>query len=608
MEFRLLGPLEVAEGGRPVSLGGSRARALLALLLLNRNQLVAVDRIVDELWAGRPPKTGAQVVRVYVSQLRKALETSRSDGQTVLVTQRNGYLLRVGPDKVDADRFEALRAEGHRLLAEGEMADAARTLEESLSLWRGPPLQDFTYEAFAQPEIARLEELRLATLEDLFDAQLGAGRDSELVADLEQLVNANPLRERLRAQLMLALYRAGRPADALETYQRGRRLLVDELGLEPGETLRQLETQILQQDSRLDRPSPPPPATQTRAQPPHSRARRLAMRSLVLVLLSAAAIAGVLTAATPGQSQKRLRHVALVINGPRNFSNTSPSEIGLINGVRIAAKKVGLRSRVRYGGLHLSGFLRETRTAARTSNHVIVDATSNLEAISKLTPQFPDTRFLVLNSVLDKRASFAGQRNVTGMNFHDWENGYLGGYLAALMTHTEQRVSVVAGAPTTAVRDLIAGFKAGAHLARPDISVVHTYTGTYLTTQAPCFSAANRQIDHGSAVIFDAAGYCGFGALQAAELRDVWGLSVGPVPSWLPKRLGSVTERTNSAVELAVKLFADRLLPRGQNLQLDLTTGDIGLRPSNSVPPTIRAKIATLEQKLLARDDARHSH
>src|SRR5262252_3748180 len=117
MEFRLLGPLEVAEDGRPVSLGGSRARALLALLLLNRNQVVAVDRIVDELWAGRPPKTGGQVVRVYVSQLRKALETSRSDGQRVLVTQRNGYLLRVGPDEVDADRFEALRAEGHRLLA-----------------------------------------------------------------------------------------------------------------------------------------------------------------------------------------------------------------------------------------------------------------------------------------------------------------------------------------------------------------------------------------------------------------------------------------------------------------------------------------------------------
>src|SRR5215471_4723929 len=293
MEFRLLGPLEVAENGRLVSLGGSRARALLALLLLHRNQVLAVDRIVDELWAERPPKTGGQAVRVYVSHLRKALEPGDSDGPPrVLVTRRNGYLLRVDPDQVDVDRFEALRAEGRRLLAAEEIADAANTLEQALSLWRGAPLQEFEYEAFAQPEIARLEELRLATLEDMFDAQLAAGRDSELVADLEQLVEANPLRERLRAQLMLALYRAGRPADALETYQRGRRLLVEELGLEPGETLRRLETRILRQDSELDRPSASQPSQETPARPPPSRLRRLAMRGLALVLLSSAAIAG----------------------------------------------------------------------------------------------------------------------------------------------------------------------------------------------------------------------------------------------------------------------------------------------------------------------------
>jgi DNA-binding SARP family transcriptional activator len=184
--------------------------------------------------------------RVYVSNLRKAL------GAEVLITHGNGYLLEVAPEEVDVDRFEALRAEGRGLLAAGDTTEAADALGHALSLWRGPPLQDFAYEAFAQPEIARLEELRLATLEDRFDAQLAAGGDSELVADLEQLVEANPLRERLRAQLMLALYRSGRQADALEAYQRGRRLLVDELGLEPGETLRRLVTRILQQDPGLD--------------------------------------------------------------------------------------------------------------------------------------------------------------------------------------------------------------------------------------------------------------------------------------------------------------------------------------------------------------------
>jgi DNA-binding SARP family transcriptional activator len=136
-------PLEVAEDGRPVLLGGSRALALLALLLVHRNQVLAIDRIVDELWAERPPKTGGQVVRVYVSQLRKAREQGRSNGQPrALVTQRNGHLLRADTDQVDVDRFEALQAEGRRLLAAGEIADSARTLEKALSLWRGPPLQD----------------------------------------------------------------------------------------------------------------------------------------------------------------------------------------------------------------------------------------------------------------------------------------------------------------------------------------------------------------------------------------------------------------------------------------------------------------------------------
>src|SRR5690242_9708126 len=221
MDFRLLGPLEVDADGLPVSLGGARVRALLALLLLHRNEVVSLDKIVDELWAG-PPKTAEQVVRVYVSNLRKALEAQ------VILTRGSGYLLQAGPDDVDVDRFDALRTEGRRMLAAGEAVQACEALGDALALWRGAPLQEFAYERFAQSEIARLEELRLATLEDLFDARLATGEDSELVADLEQLVEANPLRERLRAQLMLTLYRSGRQADALEIYQRGRRHLVDE--------------------------------------------------------------------------------------------------------------------------------------------------------------------------------------------------------------------------------------------------------------------------------------------------------------------------------------------------------------------------------------------
>jgi DNA-binding SARP family transcriptional activator/basic membrane lipoprotein Med (substrate-binding protein (PBP1-ABC) superfamily) len=609
MEFRLLGPLEVAEDGHPVSLGGPRARALLALLLLHRNEVLAVDQIVDQLWDERPPKTAEQAVRVYISQLRKALEPDRSPGSPhVLLTQGNGYVLKVDPAEVDVDRFDALRAEGRRLLAAGETDHAADVLDEALSLWRGPPLQDFTYEQFARAEIVRLHELRLATLEDRFDAQLAAGRGSELVADLEQLVETNPLRERLRAQLMLALYRAGRQADALETYQQGRRLLVEELGLEPGEALRRLETRILQQDPELDRPSRSPLLVETPVRPLPSR--RLAILGGSLMLLGIAALAGIVLAATSDHSQHRSTvtalRVTLVENEPRNLTNTSPVSIDPINGLRAAAEQLGLRSRVLYGGNQSSGFFRKIAAAARTSNLVVVGATPHVKTLSELTRRFPKTRFLVPDSVFDPAASFKGQRNVTGMSFDDRENGYLGGYLAGLMTHGQQVVSAVGGLPTQSVLDLIHGFKAGARHARPGIRVLVNYTGTFVN-QNRCASVANRQINHGSAVVFDVAGTCGFGALQAAEIRRVWGLGVDADLSYLgPQILASVVKRLDNATQIAITLFASRQLPGGQDLRFDFANQGIGLvHINNRVPRAIRAKVEAVAANLTARDQAR---
>jgi hypothetical protein len=223
---------------------------------------------------------------------------------------------------------------------------------------------------------------------------------------------------------MLALYRGGRPADALGTYQRGRRLLVHELGLEPGESLRQLETRMLQQDPGLDRPNVPR-SEQTPARPPPTHSRRL--RTLgIAVLLVAAVIGGVLTAATAGHGQKPGR-VALVVSAPQSLSDTSSTGIGAINGLRAAATQDSLGTKVLYGGYTLSGFLQEIRAAALSSDFVVVGATSNLDAVSKLTRQLPRTRFLITGSVADRRASFLGQKNVTGLNFNERENGYLGG-------------------------------------------------------------------------------------------------------------------------------------------------------------------------------------
>jgi DNA-binding SARP family transcriptional activator len=242
VDFKILGPLEVARDGRAIPIARIKERALLAVLLLSANEVVSTDRLIDRLWGSDPPPTAAKALQVCVSRLRKAL------GAQVIVTRAPGYLLSVEPGELDLDRFEQLVAEAH----DADSQHAAELLRDALSLWRGAPLADVAYEAFAQMEIARLEELRFAALEQRIDVELALGRDQQLVGELEGLVREYPLRERLRGQLMLALYRAGRQAEALTVYENGRRLLDDELGLEPSESLKRLQRSILAHDDELE--------------------------------------------------------------------------------------------------------------------------------------------------------------------------------------------------------------------------------------------------------------------------------------------------------------------------------------------------------------------
>jgi DNA-binding SARP family transcriptional activator len=244
IELRFLGPLEVSSGGDTVALGGPKPRALLAVLALDLGRVVSVDRLVDELWPGTPPETASHAVQVYVSQLRKAL------GDTI-ARQSPGYVLGLEPEAVDIHRFAHLAADGHEELRGGNPAAAAGTLGDALALWRGPALADFAYEPFAQAEIAHLDDLRFAVLEDRIDADLSLGRHAELITEIEALVEAQPLRERPRALLMRALYLAGRQADALAAYRLAWDTLVEELGIEPGPELKGLETAILRQDEAL---------------------------------------------------------------------------------------------------------------------------------------------------------------------------------------------------------------------------------------------------------------------------------------------------------------------------------------------------------------------
>ena len=314
LDFRILGPLEVAGDDGRLDLPTGKPRALLAVLLLSRGEVVSVDRLVDELWGERPPPTAAKNVQGYVARLRRVL------GDGALLTQAPGYALRV--DALDATRFQTLVEEARH----AEPAAAAPRLQEALALWRGPPLADFTYEPFAQDEIRRLDELRLSALEDRIEADLALGRHEQVVAELESLAREHPVRERLQGLRLIALYRCGRQAEALETYRTTRRRLVDELGVEPGPELKELERRILEHDPSLEAPR--------RETAPIATARTLGGRGVVIALaglLAAGGTAAILAAAFSGNATRAL--------------TAAPNSVGVVDGkrnqVRLVIKAAG---------------------------------------------------------------------------------------------------------------------------------------------------------------------------------------------------------------------------------------------------------------------------
>jgi YVTN family beta-propeller protein len=341
LEFRVLGPFEVVDGDRPVALGSPQQRALLALLLLHRGEVVSSDRLVDALWGERASATAAKTVHVYVSGLRKGL------GDGVLLTRGGGYLLVVAPAQVDADRFEGLVAEARDALEAADPRTAIERLEAALGLWRGPPLSDLAYESFAQAEIGRLEEERLAALEDRIDARLALGKHAQVIGELETLVHDHPLRERLYAQLMLALYRAGRQADALERYQQARRKLIDELGIEPGPALKDLERAILAQDPNLAAPERVAPAASRRAR------RR----------------GGLLIAAGGAVLLAAIASVALALSGGASAVQVAPNSVAVIDtrsNTVVGAVPVGTRpGAITYGSGSLWVANQDDKTVSR---------------------------------------------------------------------------------------------------------------------------------------------------------------------------------------------------------------------------------------------------
>ena len=328
MDFRILGPLEVLDKGRVLDVGGGKQRSVLALLLVHANEVVSSDRLIDELWPNEPPPTAAKIVQVHVSRLRKTLDGA---GERILLTRGHGYELRVATDQLDVGRFQTLLDEGRAAIAAGEPENAAEKLRRALDLWRGPPLADFSYDSFAQEEIARLEELRLAAIEERIEADLAVGRHNAVVQELEQLVARHPLRERLRGQLMLALYRSGRQAEALEVYREGRRTLADQLGLEPSPALQQLERAILAHDQAVQSPA---------RRTAHDRVGRKAG------LLIAAGASIVLAAAIS------VAVIELTGNSDAGLASVAPNSVGVIDPDtnRIVGRiPVGAPTRIAFG-------------------------------------------------------------------------------------------------------------------------------------------------------------------------------------------------------------------------------------------------------------------
>jgi DNA-binding SARP family transcriptional activator len=317
MEFRVLGPVEAVAEGRPVPLPAAKPRALFAVLLLNRNRVVSISQLVDDLWGEAPPETATKALQVYVSQLRKAIGPDR------LQTKAPGYSLRVEDGELDLDRFEQLVREGRERLAAGDAKAAAKVLAEALDLWRGPALAEFDAEPFARDAGARLDEARLTAIEERIEADLALGRHAQLMPELEDLIAREPYRERLRGQLMLALYRSDRQAEALELYRRTRETLSEELGIEPSSGLQELERAILQHDPSLEIGRRPPTVMLAEAPALESRRRLLPVLAAVLVLAIVTAGTTALVVAGGGSTKKSDTDLRSFVGKLENFLDQS---------------------------------------------------------------------------------------------------------------------------------------------------------------------------------------------------------------------------------------------------------------------------------------------
>lgn len=425
LDFRILGPIEVVESDGSIRLGGPRQRATLAILLLEANRVVSVERLAEDLYAGAAPVTAVTQVQRQISDLRKVLP------KQVIETRSPGYMIHVLTEQLDLNRFERQAENATQLLARGEAQRAAELLRDALALWRGAPLADLAYESFAQSAIERLDEIRLAALEQRIEADLALGRHRELVAELEQLTSEQPTRERFRAQLMFALYRSGRQPEALDVYRNTRETLMREFGIEPTPRLRELERAILTQDPALDLGG----AVE-------------ADRAVLVLSADEVELDELLAIAEPlASTEPRELIVARLLADESSLATTAAS---------LTARCASLSANARSAVFTIDGLARDTVRLARTYDVELV-----LLGLSQVEDALPNDLAEILDTSPADVALLAGHVDVArgdgvfvpfGGSEHDWAALELGAWLA-LSTKAQLRLVGTSADPRRDRRD-----------------------------------------------------------------------------------------------------------------------------------------------------------
>jgi basic membrane lipoprotein Med (substrate-binding protein (PBP1-ABC) superfamily)/DNA-binding SARP family transcriptional activator len=606
LEFRVLGPLEARIGDSTLALGSTKQRGVLGALLLRAGEVISIDHLIDEVWEGNPPPSAIPSLEAHISRLRHALRPY----ETSIQRRGRGYVLELAGASLDSQVFEHHVDEMQEAAAAGEHERVVDLATSSLALWRGPPLTDLQLEGDTRIEAERLGELRLNALELRFDAELHLGRNEAVARELRRLVEEHPYRERFAFQLMVALYRSSRQAEALDVYEQVRRRLHNDLGLQPGVELRELSGKIVRQEPELAAPSRP--STSHRQEGRGYKRAASVLAVAIVGIATATLVISALVGSNGSVASAGTNRVALVVPKLPEAGTEDTFVNPFVDGLLRTEQKYGLETQT----IALETFrIEPNRLGPHPSDRgrladklgdgdfdlVLIAGGAAASLVARAVSENPHTRFVWVDWCCLDDLGLEESPNATAMSFDDGDSGYLVGYLAGLMEAKRFRpgravVSAIGGLEgVPAVEALIDGFERGVRRVLPNAAVLVDYSGSF-EQQSVCARIASSQIDKGATLIFPAAGTCSLGALDVAGIRGVWGIGVDADRSQLGSHvLASTVKRYDRAVELAVRWFVQGTLPASEDIVLGLDDDAVGVAGiSADVPAEIRSKIAHL--------------